>query len=47
MQKWEVVTKLVTAAQWLLNMALNANPIGLVIIGVTALIAIFVLAYQK
>jgi phage-related protein len=36
-----------TAAQWLLNAALNANPIGLVVIAITALIAIFVLAYNK
>lgn len=34
------VTKAWTAAQWLLNAALNANPIGLLIIGITALIAI-------
>lgn len=32
-----------TAAQWLLNIALDANPIGLVIIAVAALIAIIVL----
>ena len=34
------VTKAWTAAQWLLNAALNANPIGLLIIGITALIAV-------
>ncbi|WP_297966661.1 phage tail tape measure protein [uncultured Anaerovibrio sp.] len=33
-------TKIWTGAQWLLNAALNANPIGLVIIGIAALIAI-------
>lgn len=31
--------KIVTAAQWLWNAALNANPIGLLVIGLTALIA--------
>lgn len=35
----EVSTKVWTAAQWLLNIALNANPIGLIVIAVTALIA--------
>jgi hypothetical protein len=32
-----------TAAQWLFNAALNANPIGLIIIGIAALIAIVIL----
>lgn len=32
-------TGVVTAAQWALNAALNANPIGLVIIAITALVA--------
>lgn len=32
-----------TAIQWLLNVALTANPIGLVIVGIVALIAIVVL----
>lgn len=44
---WEVATKVFTAAQWLLNTALSANPIGLVVIAVAALIAGFVLAYNK
>lgn len=34
-----VVTKTMTAAQWLLNAAMNANPIGLIIAGIVALIA--------
>ena len=34
-------TKVVTAAQWLLNAAMNANPIGLIIIAITALVAAF------
>ncbi len=38
-----------TAAQWLLNVAMNANPIGLVILAVVALIAIIVvlIKYHK
>ena len=40
-------TAAVTAAQWALNMALNANPIGLVVIAIAALVAGFVVAYQK
>ncbi len=35
-----------TAAQWALNAALNANPIGLIVIGVVALIAIIILAVK-
>ncbi len=35
----EITTKLATAAQWLWNVALSANPIGIVIIAITALIA--------
>jgi hypothetical protein len=41
------VTSVWTAAQWLLNIALSANPIGLVIIGIAALIAIIVLIATK
>lgn len=42
-----VATKAWTAAQWLLDAALAANPIGLIIIAVTALIAALgVLAYK-
>jgi TP901 family phage tail tape measure protein len=36
-----------TAVQWLLNAALTANPIGLIIVGIAALVAAFVLAYTK
>src|SRR5580765_4842939 len=35
-----------TAAQWLLNAALAANPIGLVIVAVAALVAAFIVAYK-
>lgn len=44
---WTAVTKGVTAAQWLLNVALNANPIGLIIAAVTLLIGGIVLLWQK
>lgn len=39
--------KVMAAGQWLLNAALAANPIGLVVIAIIALIGIFVLAYNK
>lgn len=41
------VTKAWTAAQWLLNVALSANPIGLVIIAIVALVAAFVILWNK
>ena len=40
-----VATMAWTAVQWLLNAALNANPIGLIIIGITALVAAVIYAY--
>jgi tape measure domain-containing protein len=36
---WAVATKVMAAAQWLLNIALDANPIGLIIMGIVALVA--------
>lgn len=36
-----------TAVQWLLNAALTANPIGLIIVGIAALIAVIVLIATK
>lgn len=44
---WELVTKLQTAAQWLLNAAMNANPIGLVVALIAALVAAFVVLWNK
>lgn len=41
------VTKVYTAIQWLLNIAMNANPIGLIITAIAALIAIIVLIATK
>lgn len=35
------------AAQWLLNAALTANPIGLIVLAIVAFIGIIVLAYNK
>lgn len=40
-------TTVATGAQWALNAALNANPIGLVVLAVAALAAGLVLAYNK
>ena len=42
----KVATGLWTAAQWLLNAALDANPIGLVVVALAALAAGLVLAYK-
>jgi tape measure domain-containing protein len=40
-------TKIAAAAQWLLNAAMAANPVMLIVIGVIALIATLVLLYKK
>lgn len=40
-------TKAATAGQWLLNAALSANPVGLIVIGLVALVAGLVIAYKK
>lgn len=42
-----VQTGLLTAAQWLLNIAMNANPIGLIITGIAALIGAVVLLWKR
>lgn len=42
-----VVTKAVTVAQWALNAALTANPIGLVVVGVAALIGAGIALYKN
>jgi len=42
-----VATKAYTAAQWLLNAALNANPLGLIITGLALVAGGLVLAYKK
>lgn len=40
-------TLAMAAAQWVLNAAMSANPIGLVVAAVAALVAILVVAYQR
>jgi phage-related protein len=42
-----MATRAWTAAQWLFNAALTANPIGLIIIGIAGLIAAGVLLYKN
>ncbi len=42
-----VATKVWTAGQWLLNAAMSANPIGLVVIAIAALVAIVVVIAKR
>ncbi|NIL86511.1 hypothetical protein RhoFasGS6_03915 [Rhodococcus fascians] len=42
-----IATKVWAAGQWLLNAALTANPIGLVVLALVALVAAIVLAYRN
>ncbi len=44
---FSLMTTLATAKQWLFNIALNANPIGLIVAGITALIGLGYALYQK
>lgn len=44
---WAASTKIVTAAQWLLNAAMSANPITLIVIAIAALVAAFVVLWNK
>ena len=44
---WSAATKAMAAVQWLLNAALSANPIGLVIALVAGLVAAVVIAYKR
>jgi hypothetical protein len=41
-----IATGIMTAAQWLLNIAMDANPIGLIIIALGALVTAIVYAYK-
>lgn len=43
----ELASKAWAAAQWLVNAALTANPIGLVVVAIAALVAGLVLAYKQ
>src|SRR5690606_19560985 len=40
-------TKIWTGVQWLLNAAMSANPIGIIIVAIVALVAAIVLAYRN
>lgn len=42
-----IAAKAAAAAQWLLNIAMDANPIMLIIIAIVALVAIFVILWNK
>lgn len=44
---WQAATKTQTALQWLLNIALNANPLGLVALAIGAVIAIGILLWRN
>lgn len=46
-QSLEIVQKAVTAAQWLMNTAMSANPIGLVVAAIAALVAGFIVLWNK
>lgn len=46
MKIWEAGTKIWTALQWAWNAAMTANPIGLIVVGIAALVAGLVLAYK-
>lgn len=42
-----LVEKVATAGQWALNVAMNANPIGLIVAGVMALVAGFIILWKR
>ena len=44
---WKVATLAVAAAQTLMNIVLTANPIGIIVVAIAALVAGLILAYQK
>jgi hypothetical protein len=47
MKAWAAAQAIATAAQWAFNAALTANPIGLVVVAVAALVAGLVLLYRR
>jgi len=47
MKVYQATLVIVKAAQFALNLVMSANPIGLVVIAIGALVAAFVLAYKK
>lgn len=46
-KSWQTVTKTQTTLQWLLNVALNANPLGLIALAIGAVIAVGVLLWKN
>lgn len=44
---WRIIQPFVTAAMWLFNAALDANPVGVVVIALAGLVAGLVLAWKK
>lgn len=44
---WEAAEKVATGAQWLWNAAMDANPIGIIVIAIAALAAGVIIAYNK
>ena len=44
---WTLGAQIATAAQWLWNAALTANPLGLIVVGIAAVIAILAILYTK
>lgn len=46
-EAWSAVTKIATAVQWALNIALDANPIGLVVAAIGLLVAAGVALYMN
>jgi TP901 family phage tail tape measure protein len=44
---WELATKAAAAAQWLLNAAMDANPIGIIIVAIGALVAGFIYLWNS
>jgi hypothetical protein len=44
---YTLYTQISTAAQWLWNAALTANPLGLIVVGIAAVIAIMAILYTK
>lgn len=47
LKAWLMQTKIATAMQWLWNAAMSANPIGLIVLAVVALIALVVVLWKK
>ena len=47
MKAWFLGSKLVTAGQWLLNAAMDANPTTRIIVAIVALVAVFVVLWKK